>query len=182
MKKKWVSWLLIALAALLVVAGILWLRYGNKLFYRNVFVDAENQISFAYPDNRTVVTGATNPYLVATIASPDISEYTPIFNVTREHIPNDMSIDVYVGQTMQQLKEVIVGFHENGTETLNVDGRPARKVLFSGRYLDQDFSWEQIYAIKDSTIYVMTYLAPTDIFTGDREEIQTSFSTFSFQQ
>ena len=96
MKNKWLSWLLIAIAALLVVAGILWLRYGNKLFYKNVFVDPQNKISFAYPDTWTIMTGATNPYLVATIASPEISEYTPLFNVTREVIPADMSLDTYV--------------------------------------------------------------------------------------
>jgi|GEM_PF-3828767 len=181
MKKTWLSWLLIAIAALLVVAGILWLRYGNKLFYKNVFVDPQNQISFAYPDEWTIVTGATNPYLVATVSSPEISEYTPLFNVTREQIPSDMTLDAYVSQTMKQLKEVIIEFQQNETSEINVDGRPAKKVLFSGRYLDQPFSWEQIYAVKDSTVYVLTYLAPTGAFSGDREAIETSFSTFAFQ-
>lgn len=104
MEKKWLSWLLIAIAALLVVGGIMWVRYGNTLLYKNVFVDAEKHVSFAYPNNRIVMTGATSPYLVATVTSPDIGEYTPSFNVTREGVPSDMSLDLYVSQTMKQLR------------------------------------------------------------------------------
>lgn len=181
MKKKWLSWLLISLAALIVVALILWLRYGNKLFYKNVFVDAENTISFAYPNERTIVTGATNPYLVATVASPDIGEYTPVFNVTRENIPVDMGLDVYVNQTLSQLSEVIREFSYVQPTSLNVDGTPARRVSFSGKYLDQIFSWEQVYTMRNGTVYVMTYLAPAGNFSGNRDSIDMAFESFSFR-
>ena len=49
MKKKWVSWLLIALAALLVVAGILWLRYGNKLLIMvHIMIDKQYLIRMLF--------------------------------------------------------------------------------------------------------------------------------------
>lgn len=182
MKKKWLSRLLIAIAALVVVGGILWIRYGNKLFYKNVFVDADKQVSFAYPEQRTLTTGATNPYLIATVLSPNITEYTPSFNVTREQIHKDMTLDYYVGQTMKQLQEVIMEFQQNDMSSINIDGNPARKVQFSGKYLDQAFSWEQVYTVRGGTIYVLTYLAPTDHFTDSRDDIQTAFNTFSFEQ
>lgn len=181
MKKKWISWLLISLAALLVVSLVLWLRYGNKLFYKNVFVDSSNQISFAYPEEWTIITWATNPYIIATVASPDIGEYTPVFNVTRESIPVDMSLDTYVNQTLSQLHDVIREFNYQQPTSLNIDWAPARKVLFSGKYLDHSFSREQVYTLKGSTIYVMTYLAPVDNFTGNRDSIDMSFQTFSFR-
>lgn len=182
MKKKWLSWLLISIAALVAVAIIFWLRYGNKLFYKNVYTDTTNQISFAYPEAWTIMTGATNPYLVVTVSSPNISEYTPILNITKEQIPSDMSLDVYISQTMRQLKEVIAEFSQNEPVTLNVDGQPARKISFSGMFLTKPFSWEQVYTIKDNNIYVMTYVAPTDKFSTERDAIETSFSTFSFVQ
>lgn len=56
MKKKWLSWVLVSLVALIVVAGILWIRYGNRLFYKNVFVDADKQVSFAYPEQWVIMT------------------------------------------------------------------------------------------------------------------------------
>ena len=82
---------------------------------------------------------------------------------------------------MNQLQEVIREFQQTDMEQMNVDGAPARKVSFSGKYLDQPFSWEQVYTIKDNTIYVLTYLAPSDNFTGERGDIETSFSTFAFE-
>ncbi len=181
MKKKWLSWLLITIAALIVVGGILWVRYGNKLLYKHVFVDAVKHVSFAYPDQRALQTGAANPFLIATVTSPEISEFTPSFNVTKEDIPSDMSLDFYLGQTMKQLGETIVDFKRGESSTLNINGQPARKVLFSGKYLDQSFSWEQVYTIKDNAIYVLTYVAPVDKFSGSRDAIETSFSTFAFQ-
>lgn len=84
MQKKWLSWLLISIAALAVVGAVLWLHYGNKIFYKNVFVDPANQVSFAYPEQRKLMTGGENAYLVATVTSPEVGEYTPSFNVTRE--------------------------------------------------------------------------------------------------
>ncbi len=56
MQKKWLSWLLISLAALVVVGAILWLRYGNKMFYKNVYTDPVSQVSFAYPEGWNLMT------------------------------------------------------------------------------------------------------------------------------
>ncbi len=112
--------------------------------------------------------------------SPEINEYTPSFNVTREDVAADMSLDQYVGQTMKQLRDVIGDFHQGGSSTINIDGHPARKVVFSGRYLNEEFSWEQVYTMKDNAIFVMTYLAPSNSFTGEHNDIQASFTTFAF--
>ena len=95
--------MLIGIAALLILAGIIWVRYGDKLLYKHMFVDSAKHISFAYPDRWAVQTGASNPYLIATVTSPEISEFTPSFNVTKEEIPADMSLDFYLGKTMEQL-------------------------------------------------------------------------------
>lgn len=113
-----------------------------------MFVDTDKQVSFAYPEQRILTTGATNPYLIATVMSPDISEYTPSFNLTSEEIHKDMTLDYYVGQTMKQLSEVILEFDQDEISSINIDGNPARRVQFSGKYLDQDFSWEQIYTVR----------------------------------
>lgn len=160
----------------------MWVRYGNTILYKNVFVDADQHVSFAYPNNWTVMTGvATSPYLVATVTSPDIGEYTPSFNVTKEIIPSDMTLDVYVAQTMKQLKGVIADFRGGEANSVSIDGQPAREVSFSGYYLSESFSRDQVYTLKDRTIYVMTYLAPTAEFSGNREEIQRAFRTFNFR-
>lgn len=179
MQKKWLSWLLISLAALVVVAAVLWLRYGNKMFYKNVYTDPVSQVSFAYPQDWNLLTGGDNPYLVATVTSPNIKEYTPSFNVTKEKVDETLTLDAYVEKTVAQLKEVIIDFSQESVESTTIDGQPAKKMIFHGRYLDRQFSWEQVYAMKNHTIYVMTYLAPSEEFTGYKSQIDASFETFS---
>ncbi|MBP6911017.1 hypothetical protein KBC03_05530 [Patescibacteria group bacterium] len=76
---------------------------------------------------------------------------------------------------------MIADFHGGEASNINVDGQPAKEVSFSGYYLSESFSRNQVYTIKDQTIYVMTYLAPTAEFSGHREDIQRAFSTFTFR-
>lgn len=90
-----------------------------------------------------------------------------------------MSLDAYVDQTLSQLKDVIADFVQDEASATTVDGQPAKKVLFHGVYLGQQFSWEQIYTVKNGTIYVMTYLAPTETFSGQRDTIEAAFDTFT---
>ncbi len=99
--------------------------------------------------------------------------------MTKEKIDQNLTLDGYVDKTIAQLKEVIIDFTQDAIESTTIDGQPAKKILFHGRYLDRQFSWEQVYALKDNTIYVMTYLAPSDEFESHKDQIDASFSTFS---
>lgn len=149
MKKKWLVWIVVLLLVLAAVGFILRKRYGTTLFYKNVFNDAENHVSFAYPEKRTMMTGGNNPYLVATITAPEISEYTPSFNLTRENISTGMNLETYVSQTINQLKEVIGGFEEDSNSSGNVGGYESKKILFHGSYLGKSFQWEQVYTLNE---------------------------------
>ena len=179
MKKKSLLWLILIVASLALVGYVLRLRYGDTLRSRkNKFADQE--ISFSYPDQWNVITGTSNPYLVVTLTAPQKDEYTPTFNVTKEKVADGMSLDSYVEQTKNQLKSVIRGYQQDDIVSTTIDGQPAKKLHFTGRYLDKDFSREQIYTIKGDTVYVITYLALNQAFENGREEIDRAFDTFSF--
>lgn len=92
MKKKSLLWLILIVASLALVGYILRMRYGDSLWSsKNKFSDQE--ISFSYPDQRDVITGTSNPYLVVTLTAPDKDEYTPTFNVTKEKVADGMTLD-----------------------------------------------------------------------------------------
>jgi hypothetical protein len=86
-----------------------------------MFIDADKRVSFAYPDKRMLATGKDNPYLVVTVTSPDIGEYTPSFNVTKEQIDTDTSLDTYVSKTMNQLRSAIAEFKQDDVASIDID-------------------------------------------------------------
>lgn len=179
MKKKGLLRLLLIVLSLALVGYLLRNRYGSSLWgSKNKYSDQE--ISFSYPEQWGVITGTSNPYLIVTLTSPDTDEYSPTFNVTKEKVAPGMTLDSYVEQTNGQLKNVIMGYHQDNISSIDIDGQPAKKLQFRGRYLDKDFAWEQIYTVRGDTIYVMTYLALSEAFTGRRDEIDRAFDTFSF--
>lgn len=90
-----------------------------------------------------------------------------------------MSLDDYVAQTVKQLKDVIADFTQESMTNTVVDGQDARKLIFHGTYMNQAFSWEQIYTMKNHSVYVMTYLAPSGLFHTQKDDIEGVFTTFS---
>lgn len=145
------------------------------------FVTYENstyKIRIMHPQEWEIMEGYMET--VVLFRSP-IEEASDMFqenlNVVVGDLPEPMKLDEFTDANIDQIKSLFAAEVVDSSST-TLANNPARKVIYSLKQGEYDLKLMQIYMIKDTKAYVITYTAEKDKYSDLLETIQAMINTF----
>lgn len=88
------------------------------------------------------------------------------------------TLDEYTKLSIEEIKKYIndVNIIDSGSTTL--DGNPAYKVVYTGKYLNYELKWMQVWTIKNNKAYILTYAAAVEGYTKYLDKINQMIGYF----
>ena len=89
-----------------------------------------------------------------------------------------MTLDDYTELSIEQLESFITDFDLIEEDDITLAGAPAKKLVYTGEQGVFEIKWVQVWGIKDSKVYVLTFTTHEDRFnefSGIADEMIDSF-------
>ncbi|PIZ92425.1 MAG: hypothetical protein COX82_04870 [Candidatus Magasanikbacteria bacterium CG_4_10_14_0_2_um_filter_41_10] len=148
------------------------------------YSNEEEGISIDYPKNWTVSEGSSPT--VATFASPlqnsDDTFQETVGIMVQDSSAADLSLEEFRTQATTALSQYIQNLQIVSEDDDELDGEPAKSILFSGTYPTDDHLSEtyQIYTVYDGYVYIITYTGMPDDFETLMPTVKDMLASFSF--
>lgn len=128
------------------------------------YTNSGEKLSISYPSARTVQEGSFNSIVMFFTPLGDGDTFKENAGITKEALPEKMTLDAYYNSARDLLSGAIKDFKEISVTDTTINNLPAKKVVFAGKQDAFSIQWQQYVILKDTTIYVITYTALIDTF------------------
>ena len=148
------------------------------------YTNEEEGISIDYPSDWNVAPG-TSPTVVVFASSLQNANdsYQETVSVAVQDISaSDLSLDEFSTQATNALSQYMENLQIMKQNNTELDGEPAKAILFSGTYPATDYLSEtyQIYMVYDGYVYIITYTGVPDDIENLMPIVEKMVASFSF--
>jgi len=91
------------------------------------------------------------------------------------------TLDEYYAMTKPELINLIPDFTEVSNENIIVNDIDAKKIIYKGVQSDTKLQREQVYLIKDTTVYIITYTASEATFNEFAQKVDEMIATLEIK-
>jgi len=91
------------------------------------------------------------------------------------------TLDEYYAMTKPELINLIHDFTEVSNENIIVNDIDAKKIIYKGVQSDTKLQREQVYLIKDTTVYIITYTASEATFNEFAQKVDEMIATLEIK-
>ena len=99
-------------------------------------------------------------------------------NIAYETVTSSMTLKDYTDLSIDQIKNTFEGIELIESNSANLAGVPAKRVVFKGKQYGYDLKWLQFYLLKGNKAYMITYTAEENKFDKYMSTVQTMVNTF----
>ncbi len=148
---------------------------------RQTYENKTDGFSLQFPGTRTF---QENVY------SSSVMFFTPLtqgdtikenVGIMKKILNKEYTLDDYYALTKPELIKLIPNFTEIGNEALQINGIDAKKLIYKWTQGDTKLEWEQIYLIKNKTVYITTYTATEATFSQYNQKIDQMVATLEIK-
>ncbi|MFA6255927.1 MAG: PsbP-related protein [Candidatus Absconditabacterales bacterium] len=154
---------------------------GQQVDERQTYENKTNGFSLQYPRTRTF---QENIYESAVIFFTPLSSGDTIkenVGIMKRALDKSYTLDDYYAITKPELVKLIPGFTEISNEKIQVNAIEAQKLIYKGTQGATKLQWEQIYLIKNKTVYIITYTATEATFNEFAQKVDEMVATLEIK-
>ncbi len=148
---------------------------------RQTYTSKKDRFSIQFPGGWTFqenVYGSTVMFFSPTDENDKIREN---IGIIKEALDKEYTLDEYYDITKWQLTQLIPGFTEVTNETITINDTKAKKLIYKGTQGNTKLKREQVYLIKNSNIYIITYTAAEDTFDSFIQQFDEMITTLEIK-
>ena len=95
----------------------------------------------------------------------------------------DTTLDTHVEEYVEKLKKTFSDLELNKDDPSDVTlgGIKAKRIRYTGKLSDSDYSFLQLITIRNANMYIFTYTSEKEAFDKHMEEVQQIINNFSFK-
>lgn len=122
--------------------------------------------------------------ILMVLAQPesDMDLFQENVNILLEELPSaEITLDEYKDASTEQIELGIENYSLIDLSKIDINGTPGYKITYSGSAEGYNYKWLQVFCVKDSTAYIMTYTADADAngFEKFLPQVQEMINSFS---
>ncbi len=148
---------------------------------RQTYESKTDKFTVQFPSTRTFqedVFGSSVMFFTPVVSWDALRENVGIM---KKDIDKAYTLDEYYALTKPELANLVPGFTEISKETIKVNDRDAQKLIYKWTQDGRNLEWEQIYLIKDKTVYIITYTATEATFSQYIQKIDEMAATLEIK-
>ena len=97
--------------------------------------------------------------------------------ITKKTLDKTYTLDDYYTITKPELIKLIPGFIEISNQSIKVNDIDAKKLVYTGTQWATTLEWEQVYVIKNTVVYILTYTATEATFNQYTQKVDEMVAT-----
>lgn len=101
--------------------------------------------------------------------------------IMKKTLDKEYTLDEYYAITKPELIKLIPGFVEVSKTALKVNDIDAQKIIYTGTQGSTKLKWEQVYLIKNKSVYILTYTATAATFDEYAQKINEMVATLEIK-
>lgn len=97
-----------------------------------------------------------------------------------ENKPN--LIDACFNYYLEGLNEIFTDFKLESSNSSLLDGKPAKKYVYTAKLLKNEYKYLQVFCVKDDNLYVITFTSTANRFNTHQKVVEQMLGHFKFDK
>lgn len=103
-----------------------------------------------------------------------------IFLLTDKKLPKNTSLELFKQTSLEELKVMIPDFQLIEENSLEINGLKFEKIIYSGKYDNNDLIMTQYYTIYNKVMYIINYTSVPELYSQSKELAEKIIHSYTF--
>jgi hypothetical protein len=148
---------------------------------RQTYKNKTDGFSLQYPGNRTFQENVYESSVMFFTPHTQGDTINENVGIMKKALDKNYTLAEYYQLTKPEIIKLIPGFTEISNETIKINDLDAQKLIYKWTQGTTKLQWEQIYLIKNKTVYIVTYTATEATFNQFNQKIDEMAATLEIK-